>query len=149
MKQPCIPKICPFQIAVKCGCLIRNEMRARYNRGMFIDQVTIFVKSGKGGDGMVHFRREKYEPRGGPDGGDGGKGGDVIFEVKPTLNSLSKFRPNERFEAEPGKGNISSILYHNPLLVKNVGYRVIFTPDYLHEFPGFYLGASGEESHVK
>jgi GTPase len=71
---------------------------------MFIDQVNIFVKSGKGGDGMVHFRREKYEPRGGPDGGDGGKGGDVIFEVKSTLNSLSKFRKNEKFEAEPGKG---------------------------------------------
>lgn len=53
---------------------------------------------------MVHFRREKYEPRGGPDGGDGGKGGDVIFEVKSTLNSLSKFRKNERFEADPGKG---------------------------------------------
>ncbi|MDP1548144.1 MAG: GTPase ObgE [Anaerolineales bacterium] len=71
---------------------------------MFIDQVNIHVKSGKGGDGMVHFRREKYEPRGGPDGGDGGKGGDVIFEVKSTLNSLSKFRKNERFEADPGKG---------------------------------------------
>lgn len=53
---------------------------------------------------MVHFRREKYEPRGGPDGGDGGKGGDVIFEVKSTLNSLSKFRQNEKFAAEPGKG---------------------------------------------
>jgi GTP-binding protein len=71
---------------------------------MFIDQVNIHVKSGKGGDGMVHFRREKYEPRGGPDGGDGGKGGDVIFEVKTTLNSLSKFRKNEKFEAEPGRG---------------------------------------------
>jgi GTPase len=71
---------------------------------MFIDQVNIHVKSGKGGDGMVHFRREKYEPRGGPDGGDGGKGGDVIFEVKSTLNSLSKFRKNEKFEADPGKG---------------------------------------------
>jgi GTP-binding protein len=71
---------------------------------MFIDQVNIHVKSGKGGDGMVHFRREKYEPRGGPDGGDGGKGGDVIFEVKSTLNSLSKFRQNEKFAAEPGRG---------------------------------------------
>ncbi len=69
---------------------------------MFIDQVTIFVKSGKGGDGMVHFRREKYEPRGGPDGGDGGKGGDVIFEVKSTLNSLSHFRPRQKFAAENG-----------------------------------------------
>jgi len=51
---------------------------------------------------MVHFRREKYEPRGGPDGGDGGKGGDVIFEVKPILNSLSHFRPNQSFAADPG-----------------------------------------------
>lgn len=68
----------------------------------FIDQVNIFVKSGKGGDGMVHFRREKYEPRGGPDGGDGGKGGDLIFEVKPILNSLSHFKPKQKFAADDG-----------------------------------------------
>ena len=70
---------------------------------MFIDHVTIHVKSGKGGDGMVHFRREKFVPLGGPDGGDGGRGGNVIFEVKATLNTLSAFRPNEKFAAEPGK----------------------------------------------
>ena len=75
---------------------------------MFIDQVEIHVRSGKGGDGMVHFRREKYEPRGGPDGGDGGKGGDVIFEVKPTLNTLSAFRPNQKFAAEDGKNGGST-----------------------------------------
>ena len=69
---------------------------------MFIDQVIIHVRSGKGGDGMVHFRREKYVPRGGPDGGDGGRGGDVVFEVKPTLNTLSTFRPNQKFRAEDG-----------------------------------------------
>jgi GTPase len=69
---------------------------------MFIDQVEIHVKSGKGGDGMVHFRREKFVPEGGPDGGDGGKGGDVIFEVKPTLNTLSSFRQNQKFKAENG-----------------------------------------------
>jgi GTP-binding protein len=69
---------------------------------MFIDQVEIHVRSGKGGDGMVHFRREKFVPRGGPDGGDGGKGGDVIFEVRATLNTLSAFRPNQKFLAEKG-----------------------------------------------
>jgi GTP-binding protein len=70
---------------------------------MFIDQVNIHIKSGKGGDGMVHFRREKFVPLGGPDGGDGGKGGDAIIEVKATLNTLSAFRQNEKFAAEPGK----------------------------------------------
>ncbi|HLA08880.1 MAG TPA: GTPase ObgE [Anaerolineales bacterium] len=69
---------------------------------MFIDQVEIHIKSGKGGDGMVHFRREKFVPMGGPDGGDGGKGGDVIFEVKATLNTLSSFRQNQKFKAEEG-----------------------------------------------
>ncbi|MEW6403413.1 MAG: GTPase ObgE [Chloroflexota bacterium] len=75
---------------------------------MFIDQVEIHVRSGKGGDGMVHFRREKFVPRGGPDGGDGGKGGDVIFEVKSTLNTLSSFRPNQKFAAENGANGGSS-----------------------------------------
>jgi len=70
---------------------------------MFIDQVNINVKSGKGGDGMVHFRREKFVPLGGPDGGDGGRGGNVIFEVKVTLNTLSAFHKNERFAADPGR----------------------------------------------
>ena len=69
---------------------------------MFTDQVEIYVRSGKGGDGMVHFRREKFVPMGGPDGGDGGKGGDLIFEVKPILNTLSSFRPNQKFRAEDG-----------------------------------------------
>jgi GTP-binding protein len=70
---------------------------------MFIDQALIQISSGKGGDGIVHFRREKYVPFGGPDGGDGGRGGDVIFEVKPTLNTLSAFQHKQRFNAQPGK----------------------------------------------
>lgn len=70
---------------------------------MFIDETTIVVRSGKGGDGMVHFRKEKYIPRGGPDGGDGGHGGDVVFEVLPTLNTLSSFRYKEKFIADEGK----------------------------------------------
>jgi GTP-binding protein len=70
---------------------------------MFIDQAEILVRSGKGGDGMVHFHREKYVPRGGPDGGDGGRGGDVILEVRPTLNTLAVFRHTIRYVAEDGK----------------------------------------------
>jgi len=77
---------------------------------MFIDQVEIHVKSGKGGDGVVHFRREKYVPRGGPDGGDGGKGGDVILEVKATLNTLN-FRQKERFLAEDGRPGAKQKMY--------------------------------------
>ena len=69
---------------------------------MFLDEARIFVASGRGGDGMVHFRREKYVPRGGPDGGDGGRGGDVILEVAPTLNTLAPFRRQKRFVAANG-----------------------------------------------
>jgi GTPase len=68
----------------------------------FIDEVTITVSSGKGGDGSVHFRREKYVPRGGPDGGDGGKGGDVYFVTDVNLNTLQSFRGKKVFEAEEG-----------------------------------------------
>ncbi len=70
---------------------------------MFIDEAKINVKSGKGGDGAVHFRREKYVPRGGPDGGDGGRGGDVILKVLHTLNTLNAFRYKEKYVADDGK----------------------------------------------
>ncbi len=70
---------------------------------MFIDEAEILVRSGKGGDGMMHFHREKFVPRGGPDGGDGGKGGDVILEVKPSLNTLQAFRHITRYIAKNGK----------------------------------------------
>ena len=71
---------------------------------MFIDKAEILVQSGTGGNGMMHFHREKFVPRGGPDGGDGGRGGDVILEVRATLNSLASFRFTTRFTAEDGKG---------------------------------------------
>ena len=70
---------------------------------MFIDEAHIFVASGKGGDGVVHFRREKYVPRGGPDGGDGGKGGDIVLYVDPKKSTLSAFRRQRHFRAQDGR----------------------------------------------
>ena len=70
---------------------------------MFVDEAEIYIRSGKGGDGVVHFRKEKYINRGGPDGGDGGKGGDVILKVNRHLNTLYSFRHNQKFIADEGK----------------------------------------------
>lgn len=69
---------------------------------MFSDRARIFIKSGKGGDGHVSFRRELYVPDGGPDGGNGGRGGDIIFEVDKGLNTLGDFRHNSKYVAESG-----------------------------------------------
>lgn len=99
---------------------------------MFIDQVEIHVRSGKGGDGMVHFHREKFVTHGGPDGGDGGKGGDVVFEVKSTLNTLSSFRQNQKFKAEDGvRGGPSQMTGRNgkDLIIHVPPGTVIFDAD--------------------
>lgn len=84
----------------------KREWRA-HNMSMFLDQVTIDVKAGKGGDGMVAFRREKYVPDGGPAGGDGGRGGDVILVVDEGLRTLMDFRFNRHFKAQPGENGMS------------------------------------------
>jgi GTP-binding protein len=70
---------------------------------MFTDEVEIVARSGKGGDGMVHFHREKYVPRGGPDGGDGGKGGDVVVEARRGLATLNALRKSRRQAAADGR----------------------------------------------
>lgn len=70
---------------------------------MFADSAKIIIKSGRGGDGHVSFRREKYVPDGGPDGGDGGRGGDIVFLVDTSINTLNDFRHKRRFVAECGE----------------------------------------------
>ena len=70
---------------------------------MFADRAKIYIRSGKGGDGHVSFRRELYVPNGGPDGGDGGKGGDVIFEVDKGLNALTDYRHKSKYAAGNGE----------------------------------------------
>ncbi|HLQ70505.1 MAG TPA: GTPase ObgE, partial [Bacillota bacterium] len=74
---------------------------------MFVDQVQIYVKAGDGGNGLVAFRREKYVPKGGPAGGDGGNGGDIIFEVDEGLNTLMNFRYNRHYKAKRGENGMS------------------------------------------
>ena len=74
---------------------------------MFIDQVSVYVKAGDGGNGIAAFRREKYVPKVGPAGGDGGNGGDVIFEVDEGINTLIDFRYNRHFKADRGENGMS------------------------------------------
>lgn len=82
----------------------QDESAPGYNpRPMFYDQATIRVRAGKGGDGANSFRREAFVPRGGPDGGNGGRGGDVILVVNRHLNTLSRFQHKRKFEAEDGR----------------------------------------------
>jgi len=70
----------------------------------FLDQAKIYLKSGDGGRGSMSFRREKFIEFGGPDGGDGGKGGDIVFEAQDNLNTLIDYRYRQHFRAPNGRG---------------------------------------------
>lgn len=78
---------------------------------MFVDRAKIFIKSGKGGNGAVSFRREPFVPEGGPDGGDGGKGGDVIFQADENMRTLMDFRYKRKYEAENGQDGMKKKRY--------------------------------------
>ncbi|MBM4211851.1 MAG: GTPase ObgE [Gammaproteobacteria bacterium] len=77
----------------------------------FIDEATISLQAGKGGNGCSSFRREKFIPFGGPDGGNGGDGGDIYFEVDPNLNTLGKFRFQRQFQAQSGESGMGRQMY--------------------------------------
>ena len=78
---------------------------------MFLDKVTIDCKAGNGGNGCIAFRREKYVPNGGPNGGDGGNGGDIVFKVDKNIDNLADFRYTKKFYAEDGKPGSGSNQY--------------------------------------
>ncbi len=99
---------------------------------MFIDEAQIYVRSGTGGNGAVHFRREKYVPRGGPDGGDGGRGGDVILKVEHRLNTLSYFRHNQKFIADDGKNGAKQRMTGrsaDPMIIKVPPGTIVYDAD--------------------
>ena len=99
----------------------------------FLDQAKIYLKSGKGGNGCVSFRREKYVEFGGPDGGSGGKGGDIIFECCPNLNTLIDFRYNQHFKAKKGTDgsgkNCNGAKGNNIIIKVPVGTQIISDND--------------------
>lgn len=78
-------------------------MKTRKEKPMFADRANIYIRSGKGGNGHVSFRRELYVPNGGPDGGDGGRGGDVIFAVDEGMNTLADYRHKRKYKAGDGQ----------------------------------------------
>jgi GTPase len=101
----------------------------RYRSRVFHDRAQIHVQAGRGGDGSLHFRREKHVPKGGPDGGDGGPGGDVVLVADPDLRDLSAFRTKRRYKAgsgEAGRGSLKHGATGDPVeLAVPVGTQVL------------------------
>jgi GTPase len=101
----------------------------RYRSRVFHDRAQIHVQAGRGGDGSLHFRREKHVPKGGPDGGDGGPGGDVVLVANPALRDLSAFRTKRRYKAgggESGRGSLKHGATGDPVeLAVPVGTQVL------------------------
>ena len=100
---------------------------------MFVDEAAIHVKAGNGGDGCVSFRREKYIPKGGPDGGDGGHGGSVIFEADPNKNTLIDFSGKHHWRArngQPGMGKKMSGLSGRDLIIRVPPGTLIYDDEY-------------------
>lgn len=99
---------------------------------MFVDQVSVYVKAGDGGNGLVAFRREKYVPMGGPAGGDGGNGSDIIFEVDEGLNTLMDFRYKRHFKGKRGENGMSKSMHgknSEPLILKVPPGTVVIDED--------------------
>src|SRR5687767_11381154 len=101
---------------------------------MFVDHIKVHVKAGNGGRGAVSFRREKFVPRGGPDGGDGGRGGSVILRADPNVDNLVDFYYQSNLKAkngDPGGGkncygrSAEDVIYHVP--IGTIVYRLPFT----------------------
>lgn len=121
---------------------------------MFVDEVKITVQAGKGGDGCVHFRKEKFIPRGGPDGGNGGRGGDVIFEAVNNVSTLYDYRNQKLFKAEPGqpggKSNMTGRSGEDLILKVPVGTQIRdresgkIIVDLVREHQSFIIAEGGE-----
>ena len=116
---------------------------------MFVDRAKIFIRSGKGGNGAVSFRREPFVPEGGPDGGDGGKGGDVIFEADENMRTLMDFRYKRKYEAENGQDGMKKKRYGKngeDLIIKvPVGTVVIDEESGLEETRGIFRCSQGRQ----